>query len=140
MRVRCLTSKGFLFTMREVRDGLTNVTTYDGVHVNRDYAVYGLSLFKGDLSYLIYDNFDMPNWYPATLFELIDHRMPPSWSFNFFGYQEYETSARWGYSELVSSIKHANGLAEQESADIELFLLRKEEIDRWESCIGDNSG
>jgi hypothetical protein len=77
---------------------------------------------------LIFDEYNMPDWYPAEQFELEDSSLPSDWFHSFYGYQEYGISVIWGYRELVFSEEHYNGLFEQDEHEVEIFLKRMIEI------------
>jgi hypothetical protein len=128
LKVRCITDDGYLFSPRKVREGYNQKTTYNGIEVNRDYNVYGILFYEDGLRYLLFDDYETPYWYPAELFEVIENKIPETWYYKFYGYDEEGISAIWGYDELVHSEKHFDGLSEQEPEEIELFLKIKEEM------------
>ena len=87
--------------------------------------IYGEILY-----YLIKGTYeDLPSWYPAELFEVIDNLIYMEWYFKFDS--KNELSALWGYWELVFSEEHYNGLINREKKDIKIFLDRKKEIDEF---------
>lgn len=95
------------------------------------YTVYGVMVYKGLFFYLIIptDEF-LPSWEPASLFTIIDHRLPFEWYLSSFdesrsGYVEFLL----GYKELVLEENHYDSLLERDKAAIAVFLTRKKEID-----------
>ncbi|PLR80094.1 phosphoribosylaminoimidazole synthetase [Bacillus canaveralius] len=127
MVVRCVLNEGYLFSPRKVRQGLTQKTTYNEITIHREYNVHGILFYEDGLRYLLFDDCETPYWYPADLFVVIDNKVPEQWYYKFFGYEE-TVSAIWGYYELVHSEEHFDGLSEQETKAIDLFLKRKKEI------------
>lgn len=130
--LKCLMTEGYLFNKKEVREGYKRLTNYQGIITKKQYNVYGIILVQESVKYLLFNDFEMANWYPVELFQVVDSQLPRNWCFQFFGYEEYGVSAIWGYREIVENEEHYTGLCEQEKNDIELFLKRKKEID---NCI-----
>ena len=105
------------------------VTTKYSVKIEESYIVYGQYLYKDMLEYLILGtDEDLPSWYPAELFEIVDNATPIEWYFDFKGYDN-GIVAIWGYKELALDSQHYTDLTERESEAIKIFLKRKEEID-----------
>lgn len=127
MEIRCEKNSGYMFTPKLVREGNETTTIYNGISLGATYRVYGTMLYGEGVYYLIYDDFKMPNWYPADLFTVTLSSLPERWHFRYFGQSENLT-AIWGYYELVSVDKHFDGLGEQEQEDIDIFLKRKNEM------------
>lgn len=99
---------------------------YDIV-VGTKYTIYGQSIFKGRLKYLIdpQDN-SHPNWYPAELFDILDGSPGLNWEFQYFPRDARDDlGALWGYRELVHNVEHFNNLAEREDAALLDFARQK---------------
>src|SRR3990170_5456101 len=95
--------------------------------VGKVYLVYGMLHGSRAIKYLISDKqYNFPNWYPAELFEVIDHSLPISWYFNFCGYDKH-VNAIWGYKELLNS-NHFINILERKEKDLDIFFERKKEI------------
>lgn len=100
------------------------------IKIGEIYMVYGQHIYKNVLSYLLIGTYEnLPSWYPAELFEVIDAMIPMEW------YYQYDSqsalSAIWGYNELVLNKKHYDSLLEREDEAIRIFLNRKKEIDTY---------
>ncbi len=126
MKIKCKEVTGYLFSRKSVREGITNITTYDALTKEKIYTVYGIILVEESLEYLIYDDYDLPSWYEADLFEVEDSTLPKNWHYSFLGYDECPITAIWGYYQLA----HFDGLAEHEVEDVILFLRYKKTIDK----------
>jgi hypothetical protein len=104
------------------------------VEIGQLYEVYGISLWKGNLHYLIVNRFkgeeQGPVLCPAELFEITDPRLPQKWYFAFYG-TEFENNAIWGYEELVLNSKHLESIQERDEISLNLFFERKKEIDEY---------
>lgn len=122
MRIRCIEIEGYQFSRKDVREGIANRVKHKGLTLNNSYVVYGMVIFQEGLDYLILDDNDMPMWYSAELFEVEESSLPSKWHHSFWGYDEYDVTAIWGYVELVNSQEHFDGLAEQNEQDVELFM------------------
>lgn len=129
MQVKCVKTTGYQFGHTGAKRGLVDKITYQGLTLGKNYQVYGMIIFAEELHYLIYDDFEMPSWYFADLFQIEETDIPSNWHHRFLGLDEDGLSAIWGYDELVNSPKHYNGLAEKETDDIVLFLRRKREME-----------
>lgn len=106
-------------------EGLDSVI-YD-IDVGSTYIIYGQSIFKGKLKYLIdpQDN-SRPNWYPAELFDIVDGFPGENWEFQYFPIDaKNDLGALWGYRELVRDVEHFNNLAEREETALLAFARQK---------------
>lgn len=121
MKIKCISTEGDTFSQKRISEGATNKTDYSGLELQTSYDVFGIVLFEDSLKYLIFDEYCMPNWYPAEIFRIEDNQLPSNWFHQFYGYQEYGVTAIWGYKELVLSEKHYNGLIEQDENEVEVF-------------------
>ncbi|MCG3086907.1 phosphoribosylaminoimidazole synthetase [Sporosarcina cyprini] len=127
MNIKCEKDRGYIFSPKIVREGNEAETKFNGISLGMIYCVYGTMLYEEGVYYLIYDDFEMPNWYPADLFTVTSGSLPEQWYFKYFGQSE-NPSAIWGYYELVNVDKHFDGLGEQEQDEIDVFLKRKSEM------------
>jgi hypothetical protein len=96
--------------------------------------VLGLGIFETELSVLVCDETDKPNWLPIGLFELEISQTPIDWEFALYdgvaasgGDASNRWVARWGYHELVRDDTHSDALIEREPHALELFYR---ELDR----------
>ena len=95
------------------------------------YIVYGISIWREVLHYLIIPNEEMlPSWFPADLFDVVDQRLPFEFYFHYFGMNDSTgLSLEIGYKEMVLDPNHSNDLIERKKDAIKIFLKRKIEID-----------
>jgi hypothetical protein len=107
MKIKCKEVEGYQFSRKDVREGITNRVTHKAITLNKCYIVYGMAICQEGLDYLIYDDYEMPMWYSADLFEIKDSTLPNNWHHSFWAYEEFGISAVWGYSELAN---HKNTL------------------------------
>lgn len=131
MEVNCIATEGYLFSMKNVKKGNISKTNFNGIQIGKTYTVYGIVLYEEGIKYLIYDDYEMANWYPSELFDVTNRKLPLNWYYQFYGYRDFGVSAIWGYNELVVSEKHYNGLCEQRLDEVAIFLRRKEEMDEF---------
>ena len=99
--------------------------------LNRIFTVYGISIWKDVLHYLVVEEDGNPFWFPAELFVVEDTSLPKEMHYKYFGLQDKRgVIAFWGYKEMVLDDQHYVDLIEGESKAIEIFLKRKKEIDQ----------
>ena len=101
-------------------------TVYD-LSVGMEYRIFGQSMFKEKLSYLIDPRDDStPSWYPAELFYIIDSTVPLHWEFQFFPEASRDSlGAIWGYPELVHEESHYDDLYERVPEALLIFARHK---------------
>jgi hypothetical protein len=129
MRVLCTTNRGSNLSVRHLKSGYTASSEFD-LEIGREYIVYGISLWKGLLAYLIIGEGMYPHWYTSELFSISRSEVPPGWHFARRSEEEgYDTTAVWGYEELVNSEDHFDDLSNLEKTAIDIFVERKKQID-----------
>lgn len=133
MKVTCETTSSINLGEPYYQIGYTHETKYD-LTVGKTYFMFAQCLWKGCLLYLL-DPTERcrPSWYPASLFQVADTTIPSSWKFTYF--KEYELegiSAIWGYAELIQNEEHFDGLSERNAKDLEIFCVRKLEMQNEE--------
>lgn len=132
MKIRCKKTEGYQFSNRDVKLGVVNLVEHKALTKDKCYVVYGMTIFQEGLDYLIYDDYDMPMWYSAEEFIVEEAKLSNCWYHSFWGFNEFGITAIWGYKELVTDKEHYNGLSEQNSEDVEIYLKRKTEIEENE--------
>ena len=104
------------------------------ITIGDSYMVYGLSLWNGNLHYLVVKLFKnnnlAPSFCPAELFEITDPRLPKDWYFSFRG-TERKNDAVWGYKELALDPKYIEAMLEVENDAIAILIERMKEIDEY---------
>ena len=129
MRVLCIGNSGGGLSAKHFQAGFARVSDFD-LQTGKEYVVYGISLWKGLLLYLIFGEGLHPHWYPSELFRLIRTELPPDSYFAYFGDRDgAELSAIWGYHELVNTDGHFDDLSNLKDEAIEIFMARKKQID-----------
>lgn len=164
MLVRCRTDRGSDLGEFRGGLFYTPETRFTPPRVDRVYRVFGLSFFQdahlgenldprpdwypaqAGLAVLICHEYDSPptlrpDWYPIGLFSIEDPRVPEGWEFSTtLQFSEDPTSstnviARWGYSLLVHSDEHWEGLIERDPSALAAFRAEYELRSR-EELIG----
>lgn len=130
MKVKCIASTGDKLLLSTINNSGDSPETRYPLKVGEVYVVYGQHIYKSVLSYLLIGTYEnLPSWYPAELFEVVDSMLPIEW------YYQYDAksvlSAIWGYNELVLTENHYDDLIEREDKAIRIFLKRKKEIDEY---------
>jgi len=129
MKIICIGNSGDKLSAKHYEAGAYNRSSTFDLSLKREYTVYGISLWRGLLAYLTIGDGQRPYWYPSDLFEVADPRLPADWYFAFFD-QKDETwlNAIWGYKEIMDA-KHYDQLADLERPALEIFEMRRREID-----------
>lgn len=121
MKVICKFCDGQKLSKKHLQAGFSNDTSFD-VGINSEYLVYGVSIWRNIIFYLICDDYKLPNWYPAEIFKLIDSHIPNNWKFTFNeNSDEYSVEAIFGYPELIDIEDHYVGLIERDKVALEIF-------------------
>jgi hypothetical protein len=98
--------------------------------LGRTFTVYGISIWKDVLQYLIVEDDGRPFWFPAELFIVEDTLLSKEMHHKYFGLRDKRgLNALWGYKEMVLDDQHYIDLIEREGDAEEIFFRRKIEID-----------
>lgn len=130
MKVKCIANTGDKLLITTINNSYGFYTTKFSIKMGEKYIVYGQHIFNNVLGYFLIGTYEnLPSWYPAELFEVVDSMLPLEW------YYQYNPNsplrAIWGYIELIQYGSHYDGIQEREDADIRIFLKRKKEIDEY---------
>jgi hypothetical protein len=129
MKVLCTSNSGTSLSAKHFECGYTASSAFDLVP-GTEYTVYGICLWRSLLLYLIVGQGSYPHWDPAELFQVTHPQLPNGWYFAFFGY-EVELNAISGYDELVNKREYFDQLSNLETPALEIFEMRRREIDRF---------
>jgi len=132
MLVKCIGNTGECIDKATKKWGDSISTKYP-LKTGENYVIYGQFVCEGIIQYLVLGTYEnLPSWYPAELFEMVENATSIEWYFKFKGYSNIPIAV-WGYKELVLDDAHYNSLIEREPKAIEIFLKRKKEIDEMEN-------
>jgi hypothetical protein len=130
MKVKCIENTGLGFSEYTLENMGCSRNTKLPLKVGETYVVYGQMISKGILKYLVVGTYEnMPTWYPAELFEVVNSQVHFEWYYKYN--KEAEISAIWGYVELVEDKDYLYDLIEREEEAISIFLKRKKEIEEF---------
>lgn len=95
------------------------------VTVSQEYRVYGVLCFNGEVRYLIFDDNNMPGFFPSSLFEIGQMNVLFDWEI-----KEYLVGPLAllfvGFPELCESYSNLVGLIDCQRKSIERILEYKE--------------
>lgn len=131
MKVKCLENTGENLSFRAFQAGYQRISSFQ-IRLNAIYIVYGMSLWKGNLHYLIIDPdhyIYFPEWIIAELFEVVDPLLPIDWFFRCSKGENGEMRALWGYQEMIIDDNHYYDLMDHKDHAMRVFLKRKLDID-----------
>jgi hypothetical protein len=89
------------------------------------YDVYAMRFLHGEISYMIFDIYDIRTWIENKFIKLVSQVVPPSW---YFGTRivHYNTEcAFFGYKELIINKKHYEDLFEGKQEAVAILLREK---------------
>ena len=99
--------------------------------LDKVFTVYGISIWKEVLHYLIVEDDESPFWFPAELFIVEDTLLPQTMHCKYFGPRDKRgVNLLLGYKEMVLNDQHYVDLIECKPEALELFRKRKKEIDQ----------
>jgi hypothetical protein len=127
MKIECIASNNCQLPREYYSIGYTSKTRFD-ITLGFRYTVYAMCIWQKILMYLICDDYDLPNWYPAIIFEVDDKKIPTHWQFNYFNNGE-SIEAIWGYPQIVEQKAHYSSLIERDQDALTVFFNAKAEID-----------
>ena len=133
MKVKCVgtTGKDVSQKLIDLR-GALRTTDYE-LTLGEIYTVYGITLWKGCLLYLIpvpQSSRGIPYWYPAELFLVEDHGLPSNWYFENYGENhKLGFDVVWGFRELTEGLDYLAGLEKRNQNALNVFYQRRKEID-----------
>jgi hypothetical protein len=100
MKAECVITNGALLPARYSALGYTAHVVI-ALKVGRIYEVYGTSVWHSIVSFLVMDEDESPNWYPAEVFKIVDDTVPDNWFFKYFSDDQLSLQAVWGPELLV---------------------------------------
>ena len=126
MKVNCVNIGGAALLAADIASGNTPSSVFH-VTLGRDYTVYGV-LFRGPvLSYLIQADTGLPQWTPASLFQVVCSRVSRTWVCVNWSSTEY--FAVVSFPELVQSPEVLDQLTLGDSSAREMFYKRQQSAD-----------
>ena len=93
--------------------------------VGRDYPVFGILTYGGDVRYLVENCEGIPGFYPSVLFSILDRNISPDWSMNLYTLPDGKLFVA-GYDALTKSYDALLALIREEPRAVEDFLDYKQ--------------
>jgi hypothetical protein len=131
MKVKCLSNSGadLPMTCRDPQSGFNEDTKFP-LKLNKEYQVYGFTLFLGHVWYYLCDEHFTyyPRWNPSPLFEVTDGRMSKYWV---FGYDRGGSKHRMivAFPEWANDPYYYDKLSDGEKSAVEIFRHYKRLMD-----------
>lgn len=97
--------------------------------VGAEYEVHAVSVYKGVVFVLIFDDLSTPTFYPSYLFFSSDFEIPSGWIINFLGVEGVSMVA--GYDFMAKSLDSYNDIVDQRLDSVRMLVER---IRRGASC------
>lgn len=125
MKVRCIGVSGNLLS---IRAGYPDDYQCESLEIGKILNVYSIGHWDNYMYYLLKVSHPDPDldldpvWFPYEWFEVVDHKIPDSWYFNFVGEpQSEQITTIFGYKEIVLNYEHHYGLMERDQKHLKLF-------------------
>ena len=133
MKIKCVNNSGKALPQRlkDARLGLSEATQFH-VTVGREYVVYGVTIFLGDVWYYICDDsFSyFPVWHPAIIFSVVDGRISRFWTAAYRpSDQSSDEAFVVSFSEWASDGHFYGRLTDGETDAVQLFKNYKQKMD-----------
>ena len=102
-----------------------------GLSVGQDYLVMGMVLYKdSNHIYYLLDTDSKPNWFPYSIFEIIENSLPCNWfskpaegeNINFMKFL-------WGFEELCNDKNYYHDLIQRHEKALRIYFKRKIELE-----------
>lgn len=101
--------------------GFSTKTSFD-LSLDKEYIVYGISIWRKIIFYLICDDYQLPNWYPSEIFRISNDDVPDNWKFAINkNSDEYSVLAVLGYPKLTDIDGYYVELIERDKMALEIF-------------------
>lgn len=128
MKIRCKDNLGSSLSEKTLKVSGTSNSVFP-LEIGKTYTVYSICLWEGVLNYLTIGEENLPSWYPAEFFEVVDKMIPLEWYCDVKCEEKLE--AIWGYSEIVFDEYHYDELLERDDNAVRIFLDRKKEMEEY---------
>ena len=139
MIVRCLTttSDGQPVGAYNNTVGIEPDTVFP-VTPGREYPVYGITIHLGHAWYYIHDDDDLawPIWTPASVFEVLDGRLPASWILGYFRFPPKRQYPLISFPEWASDHYFYERLVDGEPDAVRIYASRRTEVDGMHMRVG----
>jgi hypothetical protein len=94
--------------------------SYFNISVGGWYSIHGMLLNQDNvLKYLVINDYKIPAWVPAELFENSVSLLPAEWYFA--DHPQHQVSI-WGYKLLVENLDHFDGLLDGDEEALSYFF------------------
>lgn len=110
------------------RGRFVNFNADYAVTVKREYVVAGVGIWETILQVLILDDYGLPAWCPAGLFDIAAQPIPDGWlcglgdGISASGVDLWTRWViKWGYAELVMDERHSDLLMERDPEALAIF-------------------
>src|SRR4029077_15786404 len=132
MKIKCVSREGKSLpeTCRDSQSGFRQDTVF-ALKLDKNYQVYGLTLFLGHIWYYICDEHYTyyPRWNPSPLFRVVDGRLSKYWRFRYSRSGEKERVVI-AFHEWVDDEYYYDKLTDGDKKAVDLFLKYKRLMDK----------
>lgn len=130
MKIKCIANTGEGLSEETLEKIGGFKTSKFPVKLHENYIVYAQAIYSDVLQYLLIGSDEnLPSWYPAELFEILD---PLLYYEQYFSCKPNQLiSAIWGFKEIVFDENYFFDLIERKDDAIRIFLKRKFEIEEF---------
>lgn len=120
MNVECIIVEGNLLPKRYISSGYTAETKF-ALRLGNIYEVYATSVWRSIVSILVVDEDELPTWYPAEIFRVVDGKVPSNWFFKQYHDNECGLQAIWGPESIVKNDEFYDVLNDRDPSALHYF-------------------
>jgi hypothetical protein len=120
MRITCMANLGESLPDSYLAIGYTKESIFH-VKIASEYLVYGIAVYRGIVLFLLLDDVNLPNWYPADLFSIADPKIPANWLSAVYPRNMEGLNFLIGYKALIADDLHYDALLERAPEALKIF-------------------
>jgi hypothetical protein len=133
MKVRCVSNIAEAMPQASLDADLSGTFSKVEYYVTpgREYFVYGVTIFLGIAWYYIIDDVGnaWPIWYPCSMFEVVDGRLPASWLLGYFRFDREVQETVLSFPEWASDFHFYERLTDLDPTTVATFERRRKEVE-----------
>jgi hypothetical protein len=120
MKAECVITDGAMLPAYYGSLGYTAETVI-ALKRGKIYEVYGTSVWRSIVSFMVVDEDDFPTWYPAEVFKVVDDTVPENWFFKYYPDSQFGVQAVWGPERLVREDGFYDQLNDRDPSALHVF-------------------
>jgi hypothetical protein len=121
MKLTCQHIDGATLKGKWLETGWSNSSIFD-MSKDTEYRVFGVKVVDAGILFLVCDDNNLPNWYPAEAFYTNENQeVPPNWRIGCSDSRGVTAKIIMGYPELVENPYHHDAILLRNREHLEFF-------------------